>query len=243
MTIDNGPDDGPERGVDRVSDRVVDESSRFGTVAFYAALGKAFVVMCGVVPALMFLEWIDGPLGGRLKNAGEIDPRQLTGLDGILLAPLLHVDYAHVLGNSIALIVLGTFVLAGGTRRFLYATLFIAVVSGILVWVFSPAPVVGASGVLMGYLGFLLIRGIVERSLWNIAVSMISALLFGWELATVLPKDAGVSWQAHLFGFLSGVVAALLLRRRRVRRTDVGGVPETSDLGDTSTPTRELGPA
>jgi membrane associated rhomboid family serine protease len=227
--------------VDRVSGREVDESSRFGTVAFYAALGKAFVAMCAVVPVLMFLQWIDGPLGGRLKNIGEIDPRQLTGLDGVLLAPLLHVDYAHVLGNSIALIVLGTFVLAGGTRQFLLATLFIAVFSGVLVWAFSPAPVVGASGVLMGYLGFLLVRGIVQRSLWNIGVSVISALLFGWELATVLPKDAGVSWQAHLFGFGSGVVAALLLRRRRVRRTDVGGESETSDRSDTSPSTRELG--
>jgi membrane associated rhomboid family serine protease len=220
VTIEGGA---PERGVDRISDRVVDESARFGTPAFYTAVGKAFVAMCAVVPVIMALQWIDQPLGGGLKRAGQIDPQRLSGLDGVLFAPLLHVDYAHALGNCIALILLGTFVLAGGTRRFILVTLFIAVVSGVLVWLLSPAPVVGASGVLMGYLGFLLTRGIVERSLWNIGVSLLAILLFGWQIGSVVPGDARVSWQAHLFGFLAGVVAAFLFRRRRVRVTDLSG--------------------
>jgi membrane associated rhomboid family serine protease len=229
VTIEGGA---PERGVDRISDRVVDESARFGTPAFYAAVGKAFVTMCAVVPVFMLLQWIDRPLGGELKRWGEIDPRELGGLDGILLAPLLHVDYAHALGNSIALILLGTFVLAGGGRRFVYVTLFIAVISGVLVWLFSPAPVVGASGVLMGYLGFLLTRGIVERSLWNIGVSLLAILLFGWQIGSVVPGQERVSWQAHLFGFAAGVVAAFIFRRRRARRADVAGGPR-SDLTTT----------
>jgi membrane associated rhomboid family serine protease len=220
VTIEGGA---PERGVDRIADRVVDDSARFGTPDFYAAVGRAFVTMCAVVPIFMLLQWIDRPLDGQLKRWGEIDPRELSGLDGILVAPLLHVDYAHALGNSIALILLGTFVLAGGGRRFVYVTLFIAVISGVLVWLFSPAPVVGASGVLMGYLGFLLTRGIVERSLWNIGVSLLAILLFGWQIGSVMPGQERVSWQAHLFGFAAGVVAALIFRRRRLRRADVAG--------------------
>jgi membrane associated rhomboid family serine protease len=210
----------------------MDESARFGTPAFYAAVGRAFVTMCAVVPVFMALQWIDRPLGGRLKQWGEIDPHKLSGLDGVLFAPLLHVDYSHALGNSIALILLGTFVLAGGGRRFIYVTLFIAVISGILVWLFSPAPVVGASGVLMGYLGYLLTRGIVERSLWNIGVSLLAILLFGWQIGSVVPGQERVSWQAHLFGFGAGVIAAFIFRRRRVHPADVAGGPR-SDLTTT----------
>jgi membrane associated rhomboid family serine protease len=84
------------------------------------------------------------------------------------------------------------------------------------VW-FTGAPdsvVVGASGVIFGYLGLLFARGIVERSWWNLGVAVLIALLYGWQLIGVLPTDPRVSWQGHLFGFVGGVVAAILFRRR-----------------------------
>ena len=75
--------------------------------------------------------------------------------------------------------------------------------------------VVGASGVIFGYLGILLTRGIVERSWWNFAVVLLVGLLYGWQLVGILPTDERISWQGHLFGLLGGVVAAILFRRRR----------------------------
>ena len=195
------------------------ESTRFGTDAFYAAIGRAFVAMCAFVPVLFVVELVDMQLDHRLDWAGGIKPRVITGLDGILFAPLLHAGFAHLLANSVPLILMGTFVLADGGRRFLLSTALIAVVSGLGVWFFGPqnSLTVGASGVIFGYLGVLLMRGLVERSWWNIAVGVLIALLYGWQLIGVLPTDERISWQAHLFGFIGGLIAAVVFRRRPPR--------------------------
>jgi membrane associated rhomboid family serine protease len=148
-----------------------------------------------------------------------IQPRVLVGLDGVALAPFLHGSFAHLVANSVPLILMGTFVLAAGFRQFMLSTVFIALVSGLGVWFFGPADsvTVGASGVIFGYLGVLLMRGLVERSWWNIAVGLLIALLYGWQLLAMLPTDERISWQAHLFGFIGGLAAAIIFRRRSPR--------------------------
>lgn len=192
------------------------DPTRFGTDAFYAALGRAFVAMCAVVPFLFLIEAIDQGLDFGLDVAAGIIPHRIQGLDGVFFSPFLHHGFEHLYSNSIPLILLGTFVLAAGTRRFLWSTLIIVLVSGLGVW-FTGAPnsvVVGASGVIFGYLGILLTRGLVERSWWNLAVVLLVGLLYGWQLLGILPTDERISWQGHLFGLLGGVVAAILFRRR-----------------------------
>jgi len=202
-----------------------DDVNRFGTVPFYAALGKAFVTMCAVIPVLFVIELIDAATGHYLDQVGGIRPRELDGLDGVVFAPLLHANFAHLYGNSVPLLVTGTFVLATGIRRFWLVTAVVAVASGLGDWLVGPAHTVaiGASGVVFGYLGFLLVRGIVERNWWSIAVSVLIGILFGWTLGGILPTDQRISWQAHLFGLVGGVVAAILFRRRRaVTAPDLG---------------------
>lgn len=207
------PDDGP---------------LRFGTETFYATIGRAFVVMCAVVPVLFLIQLLDVITPGyRLATAHGIRPRDLSGLDGILFAPLLHGSFLHVTANSVPLILLGTFVLAGGLRRTLWSTLVIMAVSGVGVWAVgnlffvndalreANPPHAGASGVVFGFLGLLLTRGIVERSWWSAAVAVLIGVLYGWQLQGVLPGQAGVSWEGHLFGFLGGVLAAIIFRQRR----------------------------
>jgi membrane associated rhomboid family serine protease len=190
-----------------------DDPDRFGTVAFYAALGRAFVTMCAVIPALFL---IDQVTDHTLDADGAIVPRHLTGLDGIVFAPFLHASFDHLYGNAVPLILTGTFVLAAGVRRFLWATALIGVVSGLGVWFFGDGPTVGASGVIFGYLGFLLMRGLVERSWWNVAVAVLIGLLYGAQLSGALPgTDDRISWQAHLFGFIGGLAAAFIFRKRR----------------------------
>lgn len=188
---------------------------RFGTEPFYAAVGRAFVAMCAVVPVLFAIEALDYWLRLGLDPLGGIIPRHVSGLDGIVFSPFLHDGFDHLYGNSIPLILLGTFVLAAGPRRFVYSTAFIMLVSGLGVWVTgSPnTVVVGASGVIFGYFGLLLARGIVERTWWNLGVVGLVALLYWWQLFGILPSDPHVSWQGHLFGFLGGAVAAILFRR------------------------------
>lgn len=214
-----------------------DDADRFGTQAFYAVLGRAFVAMCAVVPVLAFIEFIDQRAGGQVDAVAGIRPREVSGLDGLLLAPLVHDGWEHLFLNSAPLVLLGTFVLAAGTRRFLLATVFIAIFSGLGVWLFTPPQylVIGASGVIFGWLGLLLMRGIVERSLWNFGVAIIVGLLYGWQLVALLPTDQRVSWQGHLFGFIGGMVAAVIFRRRRTS----GAQP--ASLGSGSTPASDTG--
>jgi membrane associated rhomboid family serine protease len=195
----------------------LDEAERFGTQAFFAALGRAFLVMCAVVPVLELIVFLDQHTQGKVDDFAGIRPHDPAGLRGVLLAPLVHSGLDHLLANSAPLIILGTFVLASGARRFLLATLIIAVVSGLGVWFLTPPQylVVGASGVIFGWLGFLVMRGIVESSLWNFAVVLVAGLLYGWQVYLLLPTQEAVSWQGHLFGFIGGGLAAILLRRRR----------------------------
>lgn len=211
----------------------MDESARFGTQAFYAALGRAFLAMCAVVPVLAFIELIDQTLHGSLDAIAGIRPRDGASLAGIVLAPLVHDGWGHLLANSTPLILLGTFVLASGTRRFWSATLVIAIFSGLGVWLLTPRSylVIGASGIIFGWLGFLLMRGIVERSLFNVGVAVVVGLLYGWQLVAVMPAGGRVSWQGHLFGFVGGLVSAVLFRRRRL----------PDDAAETAAPAADAG--
>jgi membrane associated rhomboid family serine protease len=191
----------------------------FGTEAFYASLGRAFVTMCALIPVLFVIEAIDRGLGGALDVAGGIIPRHLNGLDGVVFSPFLHAGWGHLYGNAVPLILVGTFALAGGGRRFIYSTAVIMAVSGIGVWMIGDprSIVVGASGVIFGYLGLLLTRGLVEHSWWNIGVAAFMGLLYWYQLYNVLPSDEPVSWQGHLLGLVGGALAAVLFRRAPVR--------------------------
>lgn len=189
----------------------------FGTEAFYASLGRAFVAMCAAVPVLFLIEGIDVWTGAGLDESLGIIPRHIDGLDGILFSPFLHAGWAHLYSNSVPLILLGTFVLAAGARRFIYSTALIMVASGLGVWLIGDpnSVVVGASGVIFGYLGLLVARGLVERSWWNLGVAAFMGLLYWWQLYSVLPTDQPISWQGHLIGLLAGMVAAVVFRRKR----------------------------
>jgi membrane associated rhomboid family serine protease len=204
------------------TDARADEAARFGTEAFYASLGRAFVTMCAVVPGLFLVEAIDAGLGqGTLDIAGGIIPHRMEGLDGVLFSPFLHSGWEHLYGNAVPLILLGTFVLAGGARRFIWSTFLIMMITGIGVWfVGDPrSVVVGASGVIFGYLGILITRGLVERSWWNLGVAALIGLLYWYQLYGILPTDPGVSWQGHLLGLIGGMIAAVVFRRRRPKST------------------------
>lgn len=204
---------------------------RFGTESFYAAIGRAFLAMCAFVPLLWLIELINWSTGSSLSRDGGIRTRDIGGLDGVVLAPFLHASFAHVAANSVPLLLLGTFVLAGQAKRFFLITAFIAVISGMTVWLFGPANTVtvGASGVIFGYLGYLLLRGIVERRWWSLGVGLLVGLLYGWQLTGVLPGDPQISWQGHLGGFLAGLVAAILFRAPRSRRPVTGGTGTDGD--------------
>ena len=169
--------------------------------------------------SLLFLMWllesIDRSLPQlQLDNYG-IRPRDLSWLPGIIIAPLLHGSWEHLIANTPPLLIFGGLVSLQGLGIFWLVTVISALVSGLGVWLFSPdAVTVGASGVIFGYFGFLLLRGLFARSIGAIFISLIVAFLYGGTIWGILPSSPNVSWQAHLFGWIGGVIAASLKRPR-----------------------------
>lgn len=142
-----------------------------------------------------------------------IHPRTTVGLRNIALAPLLHVGFGHLLANSLPFLVLGWLVIARGVRDFVVVTFLVTLISGLGVWLLGAHNSVhlGASGIVFGYLGYLLLRGFFERSVPSLLLAAIVGIFYGSMIWGVLPFQPGVSWLGHLFGFVGGGVAARLL--------------------------------
>ena len=152
---------------------------------------------------------VNSVLGGALNMLGVI-PRTTVGLRGIFFAPFLHANLNHLLANTIPFAVLGWLVMLRDSRHFVPVTLFSMLGAGLLSWALgAPGSVhIGASGVVFGYLGFLLLSGWYARSFTSIVLSLGVAALWGGLVLGVMPGTPGVSWQGHLGGFIGGVLAA-----------------------------------
>lgn len=182
-------------------------------------------VIAVFVCMLYVVELVDTVLGNRLDGAG-VRPRDVDGLDGIVFAPLLHAGWAHLVANTVPLLVFGFLILLGGVARWAAVTAVVWVVGGIGVWVTGGDHTVhiGASVLAFGWLVYLLLRGFFARSASQILVGLVLLFVYGGVLWGVLPGQPGVSWQGHLFGAAGGAWAAWWLGRRdrdRVRRRRV----------------------
>jgi len=174
-------------------------------------------ILGGAIAIMWILEIIDlFFLRGRL-NAYGIRPHTIIGLRGILFAPFLHAGLGHLIANTIPFLTLGWLIMLRETSDFFIVTAITTLVSGLGVWLFgNPYSVhIGASGVVFGYLGFLLLRGYFERSFIAIALSLIVGFFYGGVIWGILPTQRGISWEGHLFGFIGGILAARLLSRRK----------------------------
>ena len=151
--------------------------------------------------------------------AWGIHPRTKQGLWGILVAPFLHGSVEHLIANTVPLVILGWLVMLRDSKHFLPVTLLSMLGAGLCAWTFgAPGSVhIGASGVVFGYLGFLMLAGWYARSIGAILLSVAVTVTWGSVVLGVLPGQPGISWQAHLGGFLGGVFAARWLAPRGAR--------------------------
>ena len=154
-------------------------------------------------------EAADVVLDHRLDVYG-VRPHVLVGLRGIVFAPFLHGGFGHLIGNTLPFAVLGGLVALGGLRQFLSVTLIVGVVSGLGMWIFGSSDEVhiGASGLVLGYLAYLLVRGVFARNIRQILLGIVVAFFYGGLLWGVLPTGRGISWEGHLFGVVGGIAAA-----------------------------------
>ncbi|MEU5656359.1 rhomboid family intramembrane serine protease [Streptomyces sp. NPDC047737] len=176
----------------------------------------AGAVMAAWVALLWVLEGIDTATGHSLDSYG-ISPREPAELADIVPSAFLHSGWEHVASNTVPLLVLGFIAALGGAGRFAAVVLVVVLTSGLGVWLTAPANTVtlGASGVVFGLFGYLLVRGFVDRRPLDIVLGVVVAAVYGSLLWGVLPTDSGISWQGHLFGLIGGVVAAFAFRRPR----------------------------
>jgi membrane associated rhomboid family serine protease len=180
---------------------------------------KAFWVMVGFVAIIWILQvfnWISGYALSREYGVQAWNPETLPG---IVSSPFLHWSWDHIEANSGPVFVFGFLSAYRGVAKFLSVTALIVVVSGLGAW-FTADPYgigVGASGVLFGYFGYVLVRGLFDRHLIDIVIGAVMALCFAYQFSGLLPQE-GIGWQAHAFGFAAGVLGGWLFRDRKQPR-------------------------
>ena len=197
--------------------------------------------MLTFIALLYLIELADQLSGGRLDRNG-IRPLETDGLWGIIFAPVLHADWSHLLANTIPALVLGFLVTLTGMSRFVWATAIIWILGGLGTWLIGgvggcpyATNHIGASGLIFGWLAFLLVFGWLTRHAWQIVLSVVVLFVYGgilWGAVPVLDRCGGVSWQGHLSGALAGVLAAYVLsaperRGRAARNADRPRYPAT----------------
>ncbi len=181
----------------------------------------ALAAFVALLWAVQVVNWITGY---GLNPAFGLIPRHGSGLDGVIAMPLLHGSFSHLMANTPPLLVMGGLLVETTTRGLLWVNAVVIGLGGALVWLFGSSAIhIGASGLVFGWFGFLVVRGLVDRSLITLSAALVVGALYGSILWGVLPGQPGVSWGAHLFGAIAGAVAAFLIRTH-VHAPRLGGV-------------------
>jgi membrane associated rhomboid family serine protease len=176
-------------------------------------------ILGGFVATFWILEILDQFIFQSMWRGGldvfGIIPQRLIGLRGIIFAPFLHGDFPHLIANTVPFLILGWFVMLQETSDFWIVTIMTMIVGGLGTWLFGyPGSVhIGASILIFGYFGFLLLRGYFQRNIPSIVLSLVVGFLYGSLIFGVLPGQAGISWEGHLFGFLGGAIAAKMISK------------------------------
>ncbi|OUS12608.1 hypothetical protein A9Q97_05820 [Rhodospirillales bacterium 47_12_T64] len=174
------------------------------------------LIFVGLMWAVFFLNWA---VSGSLNNYGLL-PRSIHGLLGIITSPFLHAGYVHIISNTIPILIMGSFVALEGKGRFWVVAGAIAVIGGGLVWLAGRYSMhIGASGVVYGLFAYVLGRAWWQRNFASILLAVVVLVLYSGYIFSLFIPRAGISFEGHLFGFLSGgLVAYISWKRQKPRR-------------------------
>jgi len=177
---------------------------------------KALFVMVGFIAVIWIVQLVNWADHYQLTQSYGIRPRDAGSLPDILSAPFLHFSWAHIEGNSGPLFVFGFLAAYRGVTKFFGVTALVILTSGLGAWLTESSGSVGAgaSGVVFGYFGYIMVRGIFDRHAIDLLIGAVMALCFAYQFSVLLPA-AGIGWQAHIGGLVGGVLAGWVLRERR----------------------------
>ncbi|MCA9943304.1 MAG: rhomboid family intramembrane serine protease [Ardenticatenaceae bacterium] len=184
----------------------------------WAQLQIPLIVLGSFVLLLWAIEIVDQLIFHGALDSFGVRPRTLLGLWGILWAPFLHGGFRHLLANTGPILILGSIVmLSRPLKEFFTISFIVIIIGGLGTWLIGPRFSVhlGASGLIFGYFGFLLLSAYFERSCRATVIALVVLLLYSGIIWGVLPQSGSISWQTHLFGFVGGGVAAYLLSHKR----------------------------
>lgn len=177
------------------------------------AFFRRVIVLTALVTLLWAVQVVNWIVGYGFNPAFGLIPRQISGLDGVIAMPFLHGSFSHLMANTPPLFVMGGLLVATTTRALLPVNVVVIGLGGGLVWLFGGSAIhIGASGLAFGWFGFLVTRAAVDRSPITLGAALLVGVLYGSILWGVLPGQPGVSWEAHLFGAISGATAAFVIR-------------------------------
>ena len=202
---------------------------------------KAFFVMAGVLAVLWVIQIANWADSYHLTLNYGIVPRDIGRLPNIFTAPFLHFSWGHIEGNSGPLFIFGFLAAYRGVKKFAYVTVLVIITSGLAAWLFEPANTVGAgaSGVVFGYFGYIMVRGFFDRHPIDMLIGAIMALCFAYQFTVLLPH-AGIGWQAHIGGLVGGIAAGWIFRDKRPRASGktASAVTGARPVADGTVPTR-----
>jgi membrane associated rhomboid family serine protease len=189
---------------------------------------RAAIIIVAFTAVLYLVEFVDlVVMHGGLDKDG-IRGHTLSGLGGVIWAPFIHQSWAHLASNTLPILLFGFLAMAGGLAQFISVTVLVWVVSGLGVWATtgSATVTIGASGIAFGWLAFLLVRGLFNRSFGQIVIALVLLFYWGSILWGLIPGQPDISWQGHVFGAIGGVLAAFLATRGGARRRTKEAAPE-----------------
>jgi len=154
---------------------------------------------------------IDTLMGKSISSLG-ISPRETSTLLGILISPVMHLNLAHIISNTMPLFVLTT-LFFHKTNGDIVKYVGITLLSGILLWMMGTGGGttihIGASSLIFGLFGYLVLSGIFKKDIKGIVISVVVAFLYSGILIGIIPQDNGVSWDGHFFGLIAGALFAM----------------------------------
>ena len=207
-----------------------------------AGARRALFVMVGVLALLWVIQVVNWADHYNLTQQYGIRGRDVASLPDIITAPFLHFSWAHIEGNSGPLFIFGFLAAYRGVARFAWVSAVVVLVSGLAAW-FTEAPHTvgaGASGVVFGYFGYIMVRGFFDQHPIDMLVGAVMALCFAYQFTVLLPH-AGIGWQAHIGGLVGGVAAGWIFRDRKAARAVGATAPTAASSG--AKPGKAVSPA